>query len=336
MANLPPVNRPVTAAAVNRPAFARNGGVQPTFTDRQLAFLLSQRPRYNPGWYGAYYPGFAPFGWGPFGFSPFGYSPGFGWVPFGYGWGGGYGGGFGGGFGGGYGGGFGVGFGYRSGPWSFGVGLGWPTFGYSPICDYQVYSPPTVIIEQPAPVIIQPAPAPVIIPPAQPVLPEPQPQPAVQKPQFEELDFGVRAEGLLKEGKYPEAVKALRHAVVDDPKNGGLLALTGQALFATGSYDEAAGAIQQSLVATPEADWMKAASVTAKYGTTPDAVANFKKAIEKGPNQPELRFLAGYQAFAVGDYKRTVTELDALLKIAPEDRVAKQLRAAAVKLDEKK
>jgi len=48
-----------------------------------------------------------------------------------------------------------------------------------------------------------------------------------------------------------------------------------------------------------------------------------------------LRFLAGYQAYAAGQYPQAVTELDALLKVAPQDAVAKKLRAAAAKVAEK-
>ena len=89
-------------------------------------------------------------------------------------------------------------------------------------------------------------------------------------------------------------------------------------------------------MATPEADWSATAKATAPFGQTADATAAFKTALEKGMSQPELRFLAGYQAFASGQYQAAVTELDALLKIAPQDEVAKKLRASAQSLADKK
>jgi hypothetical protein len=334
-------SRPVAAVSSSRAVFAGSNNNTTIINSFNNGGWGGRGFGYNPGWWGAWQPGFCPFGWGPFGLCPFGFSPGFGWAPFGFG------GGFGfaytsgnwGVFGSSWGG---LGFGYRSGPWAFGVGLGWPVFGYQ-----TVYSPPTVIVESP-PVIIEQPPAVVervpeaVIPPAQPEPQLPAPKPA-QPPALGpspapagDMDFGARAEALLREGKHADAVKALRHAVLDDPRNGRLLATTGQALFATGSYDEAAGAIQQSLAATPEADWSATAKATAPFGQTADATTAFKKALEKGPNQPELRFLAGYQAYAAGQYAAAVTELDALLKIAPQDEVAKKLRAAAAAQVEKK
>ena len=194
-----------------------------------------------------------------------------------------------------------------------------------------------MIVESP-PVIVERAPA-AVIPPAEPEPQLPPPQlvkPDAPPPPVADTDYGARAEALIREGKHADAVKALRHAILDNPKDGRLLATAGQALYATGSYDEAAGALQQALVATPEGDWTTTAKATAPFGQTADAAAAFKKALEKGPNQPELRSLAGYQAYANGQYAQAVTELDALLKVAPQDEVAKKLRAAAAKMTEKK
>ena len=131
-------------------------------------------------------------------------------------------------------------------------------------------------------------------------------------------------------GKYADAVKALRHAVVDDPTNGPLLALTGEALWANGNYNEAAGAIQQSLLATPETDWVGVSSRAARL-IPAEAVGNLARAIGD-KESPELRFLAGYQSFGAGKFDEAAAHLDLLLKKAPDDAVAKKLRDQAVKL----
>jgi tetratricopeptide (TPR) repeat protein len=179
-----------------------------------------------------------------------------------------------------------------------------------------------------------------LIPQADATLPPPAPavneKPALNEKSGDEgdLDFATRGQDLFLAGKYPEAVKAFRHAVLDDPRNGPLLALTGEALWAAGNYHEAAGALQRALLATPEADWTGVANRAARL-TPVDAVNNLAKALGKD-ELPELRFLAGWQSFGAGKYQEAAAHLDLLLKKAPDDQVAKKLRDQAVKLGEGK
>lgn len=230
-------------------------------------------------------------------------------------------------FGLGYGLGSGFGFGYSSGSWSVGASVGYPGYSYQSVPAYYApYYPPTTVTAQSSP---------AVIPPANETLPPPaiqsdKPATDTAKPATE-TNFTAQGMEYFQAGKYPEAVKALRHAVVDDPRNGGLLGLTGQALLAAGALDEAAGALQQSLAATPEAQWVDASSKLAKLTPT-EATDTLRKAIEKDPAVPGLRFLAAYQSFGQGDYKQAQTHLDALLKAAPDDAIAKKLQAQARKL----
>jgi tetratricopeptide (TPR) repeat protein len=239
-------------------------------------------------------------GWGWGGYAPFGFygfSP-FGFVPWGYGPG------------------FGIGFAYHTGPFTFGLGY---NFGYSPYMPY-------------APVYAE---APVVVGAAPPLLPQPDavlPPPASDAKPAQ--NFAERGQDLFLQGKYDDAVKEFRHAVVDDPKNGPLLALTGEALWAAGSYNEAAGAIQQSLLATPEADWAAVAGRAARLTPT-EAVTKVGAALN-AKEQPDLRFLAAYQSFGAGKYGEAAAHLDVLLKNAPNDQVAKKLREQAAKLNEGK
>ena len=122
--------------------------------------------------------------------------------------------------------------------------------------------------------------------------------------------------------------------MLDDPKNGPLLALTGEALWAAGNYNEAAGALQQSLLATPEADWVGVSSRAARL-IPGEAVTALGNALNK-EEQPALRFLAAYQSFGAGKFQEATAHLDIVLKKAPEDQVAKKLREQAVKLSEGK
>jgi tetratricopeptide (TPR) repeat protein len=235
--------------------------------------------------------GWGGWGWGYPGFGFYGFNP-FGYFPWGYGSG------------------FGIGFGYRSGPWAFGVGYG---FGYSPAMPYFPYVEPPVVLGDANPPLSPVPDAASGAPPAAPT-----------------TNFADRGQELFLEGKYDEAVKSLRHAVVDDPQNGPLLALTGEALWAAGNYNEAAGALQQSLLSTPEADWTGVANRAARL-VSGEAVGKLAKALGE-KELPEMRFLAAYQSFGAGKYEEAAAHLDLVLKKAPDDQVAKKLREQAVKL----
>ncbi|HEX3146811.1 MAG TPA: tetratricopeptide repeat protein, partial [Gemmataceae bacterium] len=197
-----------------------------------------------------------------------------------------------------------------------------------------VADPGVPVLQSINPPLIPQATGPAPAPPAAvgPTLPPPA---AVEKPQAEpEADFAARGQEQFLAGKYADAVKSLRHAVLDDPKNGPLLALTGEALWAAGNFNEAAGAFQQSLLATPEADWKAVAHRAARL-TPADSVTALGNALVK-EEQPSLRFLAAYQSFGAGKWEEATAHLDVVLKKAPDDQVAKKLRELAVKASEGK
>ena len=275
------------------------------------AFALSQASSPNSWFWGAYpglYPYYASTYYGHHGYSPWFFGLGLG---FGYG--------------------SGINFAYSNGHWGIGASIGFPAYSYQsaptyyPVPAYYApYSPPiTEVVPS----------SPAVIPPAGETLP-PVPATETTRPAAE-TNFAGNGMEYFQAGKYPEAVRALRHAVVDDPRNGGLLALTGQALFASGSLDEAAGALQQSLSVMPETQWVDASSRIAKLAPA-QATETLAKAIEKSPNAPAIRFLAAYQSFGQGDYKQAQAHLDAVLKAAPDDAVAKRLQAQVKKLSEGK
>ena len=56
---------------------------------------------------------------------------------------------------------------------------------------------------------------------------------------------------------HAQAVADFRHAMVDDPGNGGILMLMGQAMFQTGDYRNAAGATEMAMTMLPEDKWVR-------------------------------------------------------------------------------
>jgi tetratricopeptide (TPR) repeat protein len=103
-----------------------------------------------------------------------------------------------------------------------------------------------------------------------------------------------------------------------------------QGFFATGQFNEAAGATQQAMQLLPKEEW---GVVVKNYKELYSSVQDFtdqlralEKAVKEKPNDPALRFLAGFQYAYLGYPKEAVDQLDKGLKFAPRDEMAKKLR----------
>jgi tetratricopeptide (TPR) repeat protein len=143
-------------------------------------------------------------------------------------------------------------------------------------------------------------------------------------------NYAAQGEEAFKAENYEGAIQALRHAIVDDPSNGGPVLLLGQALFATGQYEQAAGAIQEGLRLVNPDQWGAIVGNYASLYNTNDVftrqVRALESAIAKNPGSPALRFLSGYEYGFLGYPKEAVAELDQVLKAAPQDQATKKLR----------
>jgi len=143
--------------------------------------------------------------------------------------------------------------------------------------------------------------------------------------------YAEQGELEFRSGEYGKAAIAWRHAIVEDPKNGTLLLMLSQALFATGKFDEAAGALQQALLVVPEESWgIVPENFADLYGKSADYSVHLKvleAARTEKPGDPGLRFLLGYHYGYLGYPAEALAELDAGLKLVPQDELATKLRA---------
>ncbi len=241
---------------------------------------------------------------------------------FGYGGYGGYGGGGYGGYGGSGCGGYG---GYGGGYGGYGGGYGSGNYGYNPCGQgYAGYNDPNAYANL-SPVATTAVAGQSNLGLTQSTTPLPTNDPAASA-----KDFASRGETAFKAGDYNGAVYAWRHSVLDDPQNGVLTMMLGQALFATGKFEEAAGATQAAMRQLPKDQWGVVVSHSQElYGNIQD-YTNQLRALEQGLKDklenPALRFLTGFHYAYLGFPKEAVDQLDRGLKIAPRDEMAKQLR----------
>jgi hypothetical protein len=252
--------------------------------------------------------------------------------------------------------------GYSSGHWGFSVGTGfspyyWPYYAYDPWC---VYPARTYVVGSPAYAVVDPSPSVVydssasvtqtpsrsdayatngLTAPANPIPSEPA---RVDDPLTlaASNEFARQGEAAFKARDYKEAVRAWRHALVEDTKNGTLVLMLAQALFENGDYLEAAGAVQSGMMLLPKDKWdVVVAHYEELYSDSQDYVDQLKdleKAIKDKADAPWLRFLVGYHYLYLGHPVEAVRELQKLKELAPGDKVGLELLAVAEEAAKKK
>ena len=143
-------------------------------------------------------------------------------------------------------------------------------------------------------------------------------------------DFEIKAEDEFRAGQYQQAANDFKHALVDNPQNGGNGLLLGQALFATGQFEQAAAITAASLNQLPQDKW--GAVITnykQLYGNQTDYNTQLKAletARDAAPDSAGLRFLLGYHFGFLGYPKQAVRELDRAIALAPQEPFAALLR----------
>ena len=161
-----------------------------------------------------------------------------------------------------------------------------------------------------------------------------QPAANTGKPAVNEAEnakvFAEKGETAFRARDYKGAVYDWKHAAIDDPNNGVLMMMLSQAFFATGQYNEAAGTAQHGMQLLPKEEWgVVVKNYKELYGNVQDFTDQLRvleKAVKDKPNDPALRFLAGFQYAYLGYPKEAVDQLEKGLKLAPRDEMAKKLR----------
>jgi hypothetical protein len=142
------------------------------------------------------------------------------------------------------------------------------------------------------------------------------------------VDFMSLGERDFRARRYTTAISDWQHALVDDPKNGGILLLLGQALFAVGRYDDAAGATQLGMHYLPEHRWGVVLSNFRELYSDNSYTTQLRalEASVRAEDSAAKRFLLGFHYGFLGYPKTSVEQLDRAIELNSNDKLANDLR----------
>jgi tetratricopeptide (TPR) repeat protein len=147
----------------------------------------------------------------------------------------------------------------------------------------------------------------------------------VQTEQNNGTVYFTEAANAFRKGDYRNAVKYASHAAIESPQNPKAAELMSLASFAMGDYQAAAAAAHAALAFAPPADWGDVYS----YNGNVDPYTNQLRALEKysrdNPLAPDAHFVLAYQYFLTGHPHNAVQQLDTVVKLAPQDKLANDL-----------
>ncbi len=233
--------------------------------------------------------------------------------------------------GGGWGGGRGGGFHYLDiSPWGIGYGFQGRNFGiqvgpFAPRDFGPYYRPGTIIYDTPVDV------APAVVRPA-----DEAPRPAAAEQALIETNeqaaaFQASAEEAFRAGRTDEALRAVGHALVEDPENGKLHLFASQVMFAKGDYQSAAVAIHQGVSLLERDDWGYVVKNYRRFYTGTSYVEQMDRLvafIKENPDAAFARLVRGYQYFYLGHEDAARKELKKVVALESRDQVARQLLEA--------
>jgi len=132
----------------------------------------------------------------------------------------------------------------------------------------------------------------------------------------------------FKNGNYDRALQLTEDALGKTPKDSVLHEFRALTLFALGRYEEAAAPLYSVLAVGPGWDW---ATMAGLYGSV-DSYAQQLRTLEQyhrdNPDSAAASFVLAYQYLTCGHLEAAASQLDNVIRINPQDLVAKRLLQA--------
>lgn len=140
-------------------------------------------------------------------------------------------------------------------------------------------------------------------------------------------DMNQLAVAALRQGWPADAERLLRRVLESDPGNPGVLANLAASLARQGKMAEAAQVMGEAVERDPgnAGNQFNLGAMLAAQGRAGEALEHFEEAMELGLRTPRVHVAAAKMHFRLGDPAAAEEDLEAALRIAPDDREARQL-----------
>ncbi|OYW24925.1 MAG: hypothetical protein B7Z55_00780, partial [Planctomycetales bacterium 12-60-4] len=125
--------------------------------------------------------------------------------------------------------------------------------------------------------------------------------------------------------KYDAALSLIDQVLVDLPRDAVVNEFRALCLFALGRYQEAAGTVHAILAVGPGWDWTTLSGMYASTSTYTTQLRKLENVTKSKPDDAASRFLLAYHYLTCGHTDAAVKQLDAVVRLVPQDTVAAQL-----------
>ena len=137
--------------------------------------------------------------------------------------------------------------------------------------------------------------------------------------------YFAEARAAFYAGNYPEALRNIEHAAIDQPTNEDIHQFHSLVFFALGDYQKAAAVAHTVLDRGPGWNW----SVVQSFYQSPDTYTQQLRKLEhyitEHPDQASTRFLLGYEYLTLGHYQAADRQLKKVVALEPKDVLAKNI-----------
>jgi len=224
-------------------------------------------------------------------------------------------------------------------PWAgAGAAVGWmaapgPTYAYSNPYYEESWAPSVAALDYSQPISV-PTVNTTVLAASEDVSTAPAPpesqEPAIPKEALERFDA---ARAAFKQGDYASAQKLVEQAIELLPQDATLHEFRALTLFAQKQYQEAAAAVYAVLSAGPGWTWETLAPMYPNSATYTEQLRALESYVSANPKSSAARFLLAYHYLVVDEPPEAVKQLQTVVKLSPDDQLAKQLLQAFSKPD---
>ena len=142
------------------------------------------------------------------------------------------------------------------------------------------------------------------------------------------VEYQLYGERLFRDGQYDDALRAVQHAIIEDPANGKLFLFQAQVLLAKGDYATASNLLRYATDSLELRDWgyvIENRGSFYKPAAFAEQIHKLATLVEKSPDDGPAQFLLGYQYLYSGQGEEAGVHLSRAIDLNTHRDLAERL-----------